>query len=251
MNTFSNSTTFSDSAIPLETATGAARYWSASSNRPWVRDMSHWRGQGRWAVDDAWLSIGREHVDMVKRMVRQSGQTNAAFRRMMEWGPGGGSNAVAFARWLDTFVGVDISEANLVECGRQLAALGFDGFQPVHVPATEPAVVREHVCEPLDLFLSTAVFQHFPSQTYGRRVLQLAYDLLRPDGLALIQTRYDDGSEHVQCKTGDYNDKSAVTFTSFRVDEFWAMTQAAGFEPLYVTLKPESLYAYYSLKAVK
>jgi cyclopropane fatty-acyl-phospholipid synthase-like methyltransferase len=236
--------------IPLETATGAGRYWSGSAARPWVRDMSHWRGQGRWSDDRQWIKIGQQHLAMVDALVTSAGRRQP-LHRAMEWGPGGGSNAVALAARVEEFVGVDISLPNLQECERQLAASGRCGVQMVHIPAEKPSTVLEHVKAPLDLFLSTAVFQHFPSKSYGIEVLNLAHRMLAPGGLALIQTRYDDGSEHVQCKSGDYNDKSAVTFTSFRIDEFWRIAAQAGFEPMYLTLQPEPLYAYYAMRAMK
>jgi hypothetical protein len=231
-----------------QTATGAGDYWTASERRPWIRDMSHWRGQGRWKDDAAWLSIGQQHVAMVRRMMRAAG-TSTPVRRMLEWGPGGGANAVAFAPWLETFYGVDISRPNLQECGRQLKASGFDGFHPIHIPAANPTAVMDHGAHPVDLFLSTAVFQHFPSQAYGISVLNLARKLLGRDGLALIQIRYDDGTDDVRCKSGEYNDATAVTFTSYRIDAFWQLAEQAGFEPLSVTLQRESLYAYYALRA--
>ncbi|HEV7298783.1 MAG TPA: hypothetical protein VGN72_05410 [Tepidisphaeraceae bacterium] len=234
--------------IPLDIASTAGQYWTASERRPWIRDMSHWRGQGRWASDDAWQSIGLQHLAMVRKMMRLAG-VSTPLRTMMEWGPGGGANAVAFAPWLERFIGVDISLPNLQECGRQLTAAAFGGFQPVHIPAIDPAAVLEKVTEPLDLFLSTAVFQHFPSQAYGVQVLNLARQMIKPYGLALVQIRYDDGSKEMRCKSGEYNDQSAVTFTSYRIDQFWSIVEQAGFEPLSVTLQPESLYAYYALRA--
>src|SRR4051812_9474702 len=116
-----------------QTATGAGDYWTASERRPWIRDMSHWRGQGRWSDDAAWRSIGEQHVAVVRRMMRGAG-VSTPVRRMLEWGPGGGGNAVAFAPWLQTFVGVDISRPNLMECGKQLNLAGFEGWPPVHIP---------------------------------------------------------------------------------------------------------------------
>jgi SAM-dependent methyltransferase len=209
--------------------------------------MSHWRGQGRWADDAAWRSIGQAHLATVRTMMRAA-QCTTPIDRMLEWGPGGGANAVAFAELAGQMIGVDISGPNLDECARQLIASGYGYFQPVHIPADQPENVLNEVTEPIDLFLCTAVFQHMPSQAYGCRVLELAHQLLRPGGLALVQIRYDDGSDHVRCKTGPYDDRSAVTFTSWRIDEFWTLTKEIGFSPIHLSLQPQSLYAYYALK---
>lgn len=235
------------SPAPTDSAVDAGRYWTASAVRPWIRDMSHWRGQGRWADDAAWRAIGPNHLATVRKMMRAA-QFAGPVNRMLEWGPGGGANAVAFAELAGQMIGVDISRPNLDECARQLIALGYGRFQPVHIPADHPENVLNEVTEPIDLFLCTAVFQHMPGQTYGARVLELAQQLLRPGGLALVQIRYDDGSDHVRCKTGPYDDKSAVTFTSWRIDEFWDLTKQIGFTPIDLSLQTESLYAYYALK---
>jgi hypothetical protein len=91
------------------------------------------------------------------------------------------------------------------------------------------------------------VIQHFPGKEYGRRVLRIFNQALAEDGLALIQTRYDDGSEVLRCKTSDYS-KNVVTFTSYRIEEFWDDLIQAGFEPLSILLRPEPCYAYYLTK---
>ena len=231
----------------LETlAADAKNYWSQSGNRPWVADMSHWRGRGRWADDQIWTNIGREHVQMFRQLCVLS-ERSSPIRTMLEWGPGGGANVVSFAPQVHRIYGVDISEANLQECGRQLADARFRGFHPVEIDAAQPEHVLAAVNEPIDFVLSTAVFQHFPGKEYGRRVLNIIRRLLAPDGVALIQTRFDDGSETLACKHSDYA-KNVVTFTSYRVEEFWDDCGRAGFEPLSIVLKPEPCYAYYFLK---
>jgi methyltransferase family protein len=211
----------------LETlAADAKNYWSQSGVRPWVADMSHWRGRGRWADDQVWTSIGHEHVQMFRQLCLLSART-APVRTMLEWGPGGG--------------------ANLQECGRQLTDARFRSFHPVEIDAAQPERVLAAVDEPIDFALSTAVFQHFPGKEYGQRVLNILHRLLAPDGIALIQTRFDDGSETLACKHSDYA-RNVVTFTSYRIEEFWDNCAQAGFQPLSVVLKPEPCYAYYFLR---
>ena len=232
---------------PLETlAADAKSYWSQSAARPWVADMSHWRGRGRWSDDEVWTAIGRDHVAMFRQLCLLANR-EAPVRTMLEWGPGGGANALAFSLHVQRIYGVDISAANLQECARQLAESRFRGFHAIEIEATQPERVLAAVNEPNDFALSTAVFQHFPGKEYGQRVLNILHRLLAPDGIALIQTRFDDGSETLACKHSDYA-KNVVTFTSYRIEEFWDNCTQAGFEPLSLTLKPEPAYAYYFLR---
>jgi len=231
----------------LETlAADAKSYWSQSAARPWVADMSHWRGHGRWADDDVWTAIGREHVQLFRQLCLLSVHTSPV-RTMLEWGPGGGANALAFAPHVQRIYGVDISPANLQECARQLSESRFRAFHPIEIEATQPERVLAAVNGPIDFALCTAVFQHFPGKAYGQRVLNILHRLLASDGIALIQTRFDDGSESLRRKHSDYA-KNVVTFTSYRVEEFWDNCTQAGFQPLSITLKPEPCYAYYFLK---
>jgi cyclopropane fatty-acyl-phospholipid synthase-like methyltransferase len=227
-------------------AVEAGEYWRQSSGRPWVQDMSHWRGRGRWSDEQAWAALGERHLEMFRQLCALAGRTDK-ISRMLEWGPGGGANATAFAPDVSRFYGVDISPANLEECGRQLKAIGFDGWHPIEIDAAQPEQCLGSLDEPVDFVLSTAVFQHFPGQAYGQRVLKIIHEILADDGVALIQIRYDDGSEVLKCKTHDYA-KYVVTFTSYRIEEFWQLAAGIGLKPAALILKPEDCYAFYLLK---
>lgn len=235
-----------EQASPETLARDAGQYWSQSASVPWIRDLSHWRGRGRWADDNTWAGMGKRHLQMFQDL-RTLARHPQPVRSMIEWGPGGGANAVVFAREIETFYGVDVSTANLAECGRQLAADGYDGWRPVEIDATRPRGALDAITHPVDFFLSTAVFQHFPGKEYGVEVTRIAHDLLAPGGLGLIQIRYDDGSETLRPKDRDYA-KNAVTFTSYRIDEYWQIARGAGFEVLSVVLWPEDCYASYWLR---
>ncbi len=223
----------------------AAEYWSSSAVDPAIRDLSHWKGHGRFADQARWRAIGEKHLRLARRLTRLAGR-DAPILRVAEWGPGGGSNAVAFAPSVERFVGVDISRPNLDECASRLAEVAFGGFLPLCIEAGNPESVAALVPEPCDLFLSTAVFQHFPSRDYGVRVMRVAAGLLGPQGVGLVQIRYDDGNPSYRSRRRDY-ERNAIAFTSYRVDEFWRIAQGAGFEPLAVTLEPDVNYAYYFL----
>ena len=178
-----NQGTAGEAAEVLAADTG--RYWSRSSSTPWIRDLSHWRGQGRWSDDRTWRAIGERHFASFEQLCATA-QHARPIRSMVEWGPGGGSNAVAFAREMTEFYGVDISEANLTECGQQLSRMDFAGWRPVKIDAADPRGCLNAIKTPIDFFLSTAVFQHFPGKAYGAQVMRIAHQLLAPRGLALV-----------------------------------------------------------------
>jgi cyclopropane fatty-acyl-phospholipid synthase-like methyltransferase len=226
-------------------AADAADFWSQSQNSVGLRDLSHWFGEGRWKDEDLWSRVGRLHSLMLDEACAATGLVRPG-GRMVEWGPGGGANASVFCKSFQHFHGVDISQANLTECQRQLAVRGLNNFHPVHIDAAQPETCLNHIPRAVDFFMSTAVYQHFPGKDYGLRVTRLAYDMLNPSGLALIQTRYDDGSEQLKPKVGNYH-QNALAFTSYRLEEFWAACEQIGFTVFRVTLDPSCHYAYYSL----
>lgn len=226
-------------------ARDAGQYWSASGESDTVRDLSHWKGIGRFSDPDTWYATGTKHVAMVHALRRQI-QSTHPIDTMMEWGQGGGANAVAFATHVKRLLAVDISAANLQECGRQLQAIGFTGYTPIHIAAEAPEAVLAHVPDGLDLFLSTAVFQHFPSREYGRTVTGLVARMLKPGAIALIQIRYDDGNPKWVSKTSDYK-TFAKTFTSYPISEYWNICAEVGLTPVSVALVPATNYAYFSL----
>ena len=221
----------------------AEEYWENSETEDQLRDLSHWAGHGRWSDEQAWRKIGDHHFDMAGQL-RALATNGPPPGTLLEWGPGGGANAVRFADASQVIYGVDISQPNLTECGRQLAKRRFEAFRPCLIPADHPEHVLQLVNEPVDLFLSTAVYQHFPSKEYGVQVTSLASQLLREGGLGLIQIRYDDGDARFRPKWRDYK-RNAVTFTSYHISEFWGILEDAGLSPLAVQLKTENNYAYF------
>ena len=156
--------------------------------------------------------------------------TSAPARRIVEWGCGGGANAVHFISEAREFCGIEISQASLDECQRVLLEAGFDGFRGVLIDAEKPEEAAQSAGYGFDFFLSTYVFELIPSRKYGERILRVAYQMLRPEGLALIQIRYDDGSERSSQKNLDYF-RDCTRFTSYRVEEFWAIPEESGSFP--------------------
>lgn len=226
-------------------AIDAGIYWSKSQHDEVTQDLSHWAGKGRWIDKGCWENIGNKHFKMFEIICSLTGKIPK--KSMLEWGPGGGANAVRFSTFFEDYYGVDISEANLLESSNQLKKHKYDKFHSILIQPCKPEECLQNISEPIEFFLSTAVYQHFPSKKYGVSVTEIAYNLLGSGGLAIIQTRYDDGTEAVKSKDRDYN-ANAIGFTSYRIEEFWETAIQCGFKPLMVNLEPNTNYAYYLLQ---
>ena len=206
--------------------------WNDNPNDQYRRDQSHWRDQGRWDPD-TWAAIGRSSLASIRSAASMLGRPVPA-GPLLEWGPGGGSNLLAFAGTSSMLYGVDIAPSNLAEAGRVLAELDSPPpFVPIVVGA-DPTAVADEIAEPVDIFVSTAVFQHFPSREYGADVLRTVARALSPHAIGLIQIRYDNGSPRYAPKKADYK-RQHITFTSYPLEEFWDLLVVAGLRPLAIT----------------
>lgn len=236
-----------------EIARATMRYWNEGDKAGVnLKDYSHWAGAGPWEDREKWLALGRVHFEMYAQLCLVTG-TARPLRNAVEWGSGGGANAIHFINEVQAYCGIEIAQPSLDECGRVLAEAGFAGFQPVLISAEVPEQALDLAPGPFDLFLSTYVYELLPGRGYGERITRLAWQMLKPGGLALIQIRYDDGTPRSSQKNADYF-RNSTRFTSYRVEEFWVMAQKAGFQPLYVTLVPQKvagfsgdLYAYFAM----
>ena len=221
--------------------------WEGHPDEDYRRDMSHWRGQGRWA-EDKWAAIGAATVRALLRTAQTLGR-DVPTGPLLEWGPGGGSNLVACAGISQRLYGADISAKNLSECARVLAELHPAAeFRPI-VVGDDPSTVADAISEPIELFVSTAVFQHFPTREYGGEVLRVVAGLLAPGALGCVQIRYDDGTPKYLQKQDDYFARH-VTFTSYQLDEFWDLIKSVGLRPLDISaLNTKVNYARFSFVA--
>ena len=81
---------------PEEKLIGDAQtFWNNPSSRTYAQD-SHWRGGGRFADESKWLAMGREHLDFFRSCARLV-KVRQPMARIVEWGCGGGMNAIHFA----------------------------------------------------------------------------------------------------------------------------------------------------------
>ena len=206
--------------------------WNEYDDEQYRRDQSHWRGEGRWD-DQRWEQIGRTTKSRLMPFFgeRRRPWPNDRALTLLEWGPGGGSNLHALANVARTIFAIDISAKNLEESSRIVAETECDDYRPVLLTG-DPDEIGQFVQVPIDLIISTAVFQHFPSKTYAGEVLRVMESLLAPDGLGYVQIRYDDGNPKYAPKPlRDYR-KHHITATSFELAEFWSLLLDVGLMPV-------------------
>lgn len=227
----------------------AQRFWrDPTQDRHAIN--SHWKGDAG-LTDEVFALLGQQHLEIYRQLARMIGLDERA-PRIVEWGCGGGVNAVAFASICERYVGVEISQPSLDECSRVLGDRGRQCFQPVLIDIDQPEQATARIVEPCDLFLCTYVFELIPSQEYGERILRVARDLLRPGGLAMIQIRYATSDWRTRPRPWGYR-RNLANMTTYAIDDFWQRCERALLRPHGVILQPsqplldEARYAYFGL----
>lgn len=223
-------------------------YWTEAGGARW-KSNSHWRDASVFEGTDLWSEIGRRHLVMFDRGARMV-EFSRPWERVIEWGCGGGANAIHFAPRAREFVGVDISSDTLDECRRQVAATCDTTFRPILADVAEPEKVLDDVGGPCDVFLCFYVFELIPTPEYGERLLRIARELLAPGGLALIQIKYDDGRWRTKPRRRAYR-SGLAEMTTYPIASFWQLAARCGLKPESVELVPKNeldeRYAYFLL----
>jgi hypothetical protein len=209
---------------------------------------SHWLNQGEGWTDTVWRGYGEFHLQLIKDGLGLAGRTSPV-HSVVDWGSGGGANAVAICPTVDHYFGVDISQSNLDECVRQTQALGITNFKPILIPAARPEEVLQQV-NAADCFLSTAVYQHFPGRNYARRVTDIAKGLLTDDGIAVINIRYANLKRQVRNWRRSYK-SHATHFNHYTVWEFEMEMAYAGMEVIEIRMQPLTHHAYFFLRKLR
>jgi SAM-dependent methyltransferase len=229
----------------------AQRYWNDTGVTRWKAD-SHWRDADVFGDGELWSRLGRAHLELVERGARKV-EFSRPWRRVVEWGCGGGANAVHFAPLAEEFIGVDVSTESLAECGRQVAAHCDTPYRPVRVEVADPERAVAQIGGDCDIFLCCYVFELIPTPEYGERLLRIARDLLAPGGLALIQVKYDDGRFWSRPRRRSYR-SGVAEMTTYPIAEFWQLAERCGLRPESVELVPrnelDSRYAYFLLSRI-
>jgi SAM-dependent methyltransferase len=222
-------------------------YWAAPPTDS-SKARSHWRAAHSFAANDRWHGIGRKHREMFDRAARTVGRPGP-MGRVLEWGCGGGANAVHFAPAATEFIGVEISQDSLDECAAQLAEAAPDTpFRPILVEVADPEDAIPAVGGPVDVFLCVYVFELIPTAEYGARLLRIAGSVLAPGGIGIIQIRYSTDSWWTKSRHRHY--RSGMTdMTTYSIDSFWTLVGECGLRPVSVELVPrdelDERYAYF------
>lgn len=229
----------------------AQRYWNQTRHARY-HSNSHWQSGELFAGGDAWSELGAQHLAIYDAFARALALSLPP-ARIVEWGCGGGANAVHFAPRAETFVGVDVSQASLDECGRQIAAAQAGTFQPVLIQTDRPEGALRQIDGGCDLFLCTYVFEALPTPEYGLRLLTIARDLLTDEGVAMIQIKYRTAAWGTASRRWNYA-RNLASNTTYAIDEFWLAAEDRGLKPRMMTLMPwqplvnDGRYAYVALQ---
>lgn len=213
--------------------TEATQYWATPTARAWEGN-SHWRS----GIPDQWARIGPEHLDMFRKLHRTLDRP-LEMRSVVEWGAGGGANAVAFAPHADEFVAVDIVADSLAECERRTRAVCDTPVRQVLTTIDDPESALEQIGRgTCDVFLCLYVMELLPSQAYALRVLDIARQLLAPTGVAFVQIKYRDYVDRTPHRRNYARNLASQTI--FPIDEFWQAAADHGFVPQAVCLVPQN-----------
>ncbi|MDW9551607.1 MULTISPECIES: methyltransferase domain-containing protein [Sinorhizobium] len=209
--------------------------WNDKDDEKYRQDVCHYRGIGRWADDTLWRGIGQSSLEKIQFLWRLLDRSKDSLRDLvvLEWGPGGGANAYGLQGISRRYYGVDISEKNLAECQRLMREEGRPDYVVPVLLDGSPLEIIDRVADPVNIFLSTAVFQHFPSKEYGFEVLKALRAVCTKGAAGFIQIRFDNGN--TKYRGIDNIDEYAtrhITATSYQLDQFWVGIQGAGFRPL-------------------
>jgi hypothetical protein len=221
------------------------RHWSATSDPEWAAN-SHWRSG---LADEDWLATGRDHFAMYEVFARALDLTSRP-HTVIEWGCGGGANAVVFAPIANTFIAADISAESVDECVRQVRSVCDTPVEPVVIDIENPGGAVDAWRGSCDLFVCVYVLELTPSRDDAWEIMRIARDLLVPGGMAFVQFKYETSSWRTRSHRRDYRHNFA-NMTTFAVDEFWSEAIGCGLTPRLITLVPQNRldkrYAYCAL----
>jgi len=223
----------------------ARGYWTGESGEGWLSD-SHWRGG---LDDELWLEVGKDHLELfgtfAKALDRQSN-----LGVVIEWGCGGGANAVAFAPSAEKFIAADVSTDSVAECIRQVHAVCDTPTEALVIDIEDPEQAAKGLEGTCDTFLCMYVLELTAGPQEALRIMRVAERLLVSGGMAFVQVKYHNADRHTRGHTRNYR-RNLANMTTFGIDEFWVQSQQCGLTPQLISLVPrnrlDSRYAYYAL----
>jgi len=227
-------------------------YWAKGESSRF-RANSHWRGDDGISAD-TFATLGEQHLDMFAHFNLLTGHV-WPLERVIEWGCGGGSNALAFARVCKNFVGVDVSQPTLDAFTKCMVDENIHHTTPALIRVDEPEKLPINMDGTCDMFLCTFVFELVPTPEYGKRLLTIARRLLKPGATAMIQIKYATADASTKPRRWGYR-FNVANMTTYSIDDFWQTCESAGLKPLAIKLLPDAplvgdgRYAYFFLQKV-
>lgn len=216
---------------PRRLAEQAAAYWSDTAAPRWAAD-SHWES----GLGEKWASVGPAQVAITRTLLAALGR-DIPEGRVLEWGCGGGANAVILAPLCQELIGLDISRDSLEECRCQVLDRTGRTVRTVLTGVDSPEQALREVDEgSVDLVVSYYVFELLASREAAVRVLRTIRRLLVDDGAAVIQFKYDDGTRSGATRRRDY--RRRVAGTTFAIHDFWTLCDQQGLLPHALVLVP-------------
>lgn len=161
-----------------------------------------------------------------------------------------GDAAAARSPSATRFVGTDLSEENLTECRRQVAAVCDTPVETLLVDVAQPEKAVEGRDSSFDTFICLYVFEVMAAPEEVFRLLRIAERLLVPGGMAFVQFKYQKPGWQPPRVKRNYHRNLSVRST-FAIEDFWVKASECGLTPQLMTLVPEDRfdehYAYVAL----
>lgn len=222
----------------------AAAYWQRADQPDWAAN-SHWRGG---LSDEAWRNVGNENLGIFRKLVVGLGEVDD-FGIVIDWGCGGGANAVAFAGYAERIIVADVSSDSVEESlarVREACATPVDGLI---IDIEHPEIAAKQYAGVCDTFLCIYVIELTAGKHEALRIVDAAKEVLKPGGIAMFQVKYSTKSIGSRSAKRAYA-RNLASMTTFAIDEFWCALADRGLTPHLVTLVPEneldSRYAYFA-----
>ena len=159
------------------------------------KSHSHWRDSKVFA--DRFDNWGRSCLTTAKSIMALT----VIEMIMLLTGPGGGAVLSAFQPYSSSLIGFDISDVT-----KETSRVIGDKFIPVLVKDDLSNLTEFD--ESVDVFLSFNVIQHFPSKAYTEQVVQFIGNAVKPNGIAVLQIRFDNGDPTYGCFSLDEYDSA-------------------------------------------
>ena len=231
----------------------ASIFWNREKlgNSDTFASLSHWQNSRNWD-ENRFKAWGELNLQRYKQLITYMQSEKDSVKRVIEWGPGGGSNAVAFLSKLNChYTAVDISIENLQETQRQCR--NFEkNLNTIHIDITNiEHVLRVLSISSFDLFLITSVIPHLPTREHFERIMKIAYKLLKPNGFFIGSVII--GSKTRATKKSYFHSPNSSLIYTFQ--DFNFLMRKSGFEITYLTLdnftSKKTTYCFYFCRKIE